>query len=82
MKKRTEGLLFVCFFSAGAFLWLLLGCLALKHNYGWLAVLIIGGSVYMMLLVHASLVVGAIKDALEKKTKDEEAQNPTKELES
>jgi hypothetical protein len=75
MKKRTVGLLFVGFLSCSAFVWLLLGCLALKRNYEWLAVLIIGGSVFMMLLVHASLVTGAIKDALENKANREEAEN-------
>jgi len=75
MKEKTAGLLFVGLFSSGACLLLLLGCLALKRNYEWLAVFIIMGSLYMMLLVHASLVIGATKYELEKKTKQQQAEN-------
>ena len=77
MKERTLGLLCTVLFTSGAFILLVLGCLALKRNCEWLAVLIIMGSLYMMLLVHAELVAGAIRNAIEKaeEGKKEDARN-------
>jgi len=68
-------MVFFCLFSFGAFLSLSFGCLALKFNYEWQAVFFIMCSLYMMLLVHASIVNSAIKYELEKKTKQEETEN-------
>jgi len=75
MKKRIEGMVFFCLFSFGAFFSLSFGCLALKLNYEWQAVFFLMCSLYMMLLVHASIVNVPIKYELEKKTKQEEIEN-------
>ena len=61
-------------YSCSALVWLLLGCFALKRDHEWLAVFIFMFSLYLMLLSHASLIIGAIKNAVEKNAKQKETE--------
>lgn len=78
MKKRTENLILCYIFSFGAFVWLILGCLALKLNYKWQAVFLLMCSLFTMLVVHAILINIALIHELVKKIKQEEMEDREK----
>ena len=73
MKRNKVRIIFFIFFSVSYFFWVSFGCLALKLNYEWQAVFFLMISLYMMLLVHATLT--DIKYEPENKTKQEETEN-------